>query len=801
MAAQRSGSTNVSERLLVALLREREVRPRALLIAQYTTELFPGSAAVVYVIEDPEEPQWSAKAVAGEIHLDEERVPLDSGTLGMLAREQEAIVFGGSTLAREDYSHLHARRTVLSLAYIPFLMDGTLIGALEVVSFNAAMTGEELTALTDLVESAGSGLAAALEYERERNSQLGSISRLAQLYDLEKVFNSTLDMNTLLPVVASKFREILNVQAVNLWLVKDENELLLLNRNGEDPTLPLGAVQKSGEGIVSGVSDSGAAILISDPEDERLKQRNGAVGEGAIFSLMAVPIVAQEKQVGVVEAINRFDGTAFSDDDLFLLTTVSETAANALLNASLLQAERKVEILETLVKISTEITSTLNLDRVLRAIVDTPGAVVPYERAAIALEQRGKLQLKAVSGMAQINPGDPVVERLKEILQWAAVSRDEIYIRQRGEEIDEEREETRLKFQHYFAETGMRGFYALPLADDEGAVGILAFESGDPDFLTEVHIEMIKVLAGQATVALRNATLYKEVPFIGLLEPILHKKQQFLAMEKRRRALFLTLTAGIVLFLAVFPLPMRVEGDATVAPAHSAQVQPEIEGVVRQVYVHEGQHVQRGQILADLEDWEYRTALAGAQARLETANSEMNRALAGNDGTEAGIQRVQTAYWASEVERSKERLERTHLRAGLDGWVTTPHVEDFTGRRLDPGDIFAQIVDSSQAIVDVAIDERDATLLRTGSKAAVKLDSFPLRTLNGSVAVVSPKSAVEGDQHVFYARVSLPNPDGSMRPGMQGRSKVSVGWHPAGYVLFRRPAMWIYSKLWSWLGW
>jgi len=40
-----------------------------------------------------------------------------------------------------------------------------------------------------------------------------------------------------------------------------------------------------------------------------------------------------------------------------------------------------------------------------------------------------------------------------------------------------------------------------------------------------------------------------------------------------------------------------------------------------------------------------------------------------------------------------------------------------------------------------------------------------------------------------------------MRAGMQGRGKIWAGWRPAGYVLFRRPAMWIYSKLWNWFGW
>ena len=246
---------------------------------------------------------------------------------------------------------------------------------------------------------------------------------------------------------------------------------------------------------------------------------------------------------------------------------------------------------------------------------------------------------------------------------------------------------------------------------------------------------------------------------------------------------------------------MRLDGTATVAPARTAQIQPEVEGVVRQVYVREGQRVKQGDILADLEDWQYRSALAQAEAKYETANSEMNRALASNDGTAAGIARVQAAYWGSEVQRAKERLEKTHLRTPIDGFVASPHVEDFTGRHLDAGDNFAQVANNSQATVDIAIDERDVALLQQDAKAAVKLEGLPLRTFGGTVGVVSPKSDLEGDQRVFYARVRIADSEGQLRPGMQGRGKISAGWHPVGYVLFRRLAMWIYSKLWSWLSW
>ena len=127
----------------------------------------------------------------------------------------------------------------------------------------------------------------------------------------------------------------------------------------------------------------------------------------------------------------------------------------------------------------------------------------------------------------------------------------------------------------------MRGFYAIPLTDDTGKVGILSLESTDPDFLTPAHLEIIKVLAGQATVALRNAQMYKEVPFISVLEPVLEKKRQFMAMKKSRRTLWLVSAPRLcTVFLIVVPLPMRVDGDAVVAPSHSATIQPEVEGVI-----------------------------------------------------------------------------------------------------------------------------------------------------------------------------------------------------------------------------
>jgi len=802
MATQKPDLADVSRRFLNMLLREREVRPRAHLIAERAAAVVPDGAAVVYLLETLDDsPYWVAKALIGDIHMEEAFAPFESGALGVLGAERKPVLRQSANLVREDYAHLHTSRTVVSLACVPIPNDEELIGAIEVLSFSGAVDRDDVTQLMEIAEQAGAAFVSARAYEDERNTHLSSISRLAQLYDLEKVFNSTLEMDALLPIIASKFREVLDVQAVNIWMVKDDSELLLMSQAGEDPTVSEGAALRAGEGLVSEVSDSGEAKFTADPADPYLVQRNAGLEEPRIFSLMAAPLMVKEEEVGVVEVLNKQNGIPFDDDDLFFLISVAETAAAALNNAALLQAERKVEILETLVKVSTEITSTLNLDRVLHAVVTMPSAVVGYERAAIALEERGKLRLRAVSGMDEVQAGDPDVERLRELLDWVSISSGPLHISQHENEINADREETRAKFERYFAESGMRGFYALPLADDEGRVGVLCFESSDPDFLSEAHTEMIRVLAGQATVALRNASLYTEVPFIGVLEPFLQKKQKFLAMEKRRRALLLVVCAAAVLFLAVFPIPMRVDGDAVVEPLRSSQVQPAVGGVISKVYVHEGEHVSQGQILADLQDWPFRAALAVAQAKFETANLEMSRALAANEGTEAGMQRVQADYWGSEVERARRRLESTHLRTMINGWVATPHIEEFVGRAVKAGDTVVEVADNSETLVDVAIPEQDVNLLRVGESGALKLDSSPTRTFHGKVSIVSPKAEAQGDDRFFYARVTVPNPAGRLLAGMHGRGKLYVGWRPVGYVLFRRPAMWIYSKLWSWFGW
>src|SRR6202051_5253670 len=94
--------------------------------------------------------------------------------------------------------------------------------------------------------------------------------------------------------------------------------------------------------------------------------------------------------------------------------------------------------------------------------------------------------------------------------------------------------------------------------------------------------------------------------------------------------------------------------------------------------------------------WEAGAALAQAEAKYQTALLQMNHSLATNDGSTAGVQRVQADFWKSEVARDQELLDKTHLRSPIDGLVATPHVENMVGRRLQYGARFAGIEANSR---------------------------------------------------------------------------------------------------------
>lgn len=790
------------ERLLgtaAGLLNTADAGERARILAQTITGALPDSACILYVIQAEQDLTClvplaiSGEVVpANEVLLEKPRIFPADGT---------ALLYKADKLQREEYSHLHVARTFGTIAYLPFGSEES-AGIFEVLSFGADITRQGILDLQPLTRLAATGLAEARNQHGQKQELLNSIHRLTQLYDLEKSLNSTLEFDDLIKLIPAKVVSMIPCQAVHLWMFEGA-DLRLMSRAGQDDTVEVGSMQKAGEGYVADMAEEGDPLLIDDPQDDRLKTRNEGLSGAEltlISNVLLVPLLQEGAEVGVVEAVNKSGGGTFDDDDLFFLNTMAETISSALKNASLLLSERKLEILEALVHVSSEITSTLRLERLLQIIVNSPQSVLPFERCAIALDQRRRLQLKAVSGMASIPAGDAAVEQLRGLLGWLS-NRDELlFVGQHGDEPEHPDAGVRRYLKGYFQESGHRALYALPLTDDQGRLGMLVYESSDPDFLDTAHIEMIKVLAGQATVATRNALLYREVPLIQLLEPLVQRKQKLLRSESRLRFFWLCAALAAIAFFTLVPLPLRLRGDAVVGPQHVVTIAAPVDGNVANVSAREGEHVSRGQELGSMDDWAWKAELASAQSKYEAAVLAMESDLA-QRSPKAGLDRAQADYLQAELHHAQLRFSDSELRSPIDGIVLTHDLQNAAGEHLDAGALFAQVLDISSAVVNVAVDEADISLVKPGQPVSIKFDSFPSRTWHGRVAIVSPEAQASNGARVFYARIFLDNRSAELRAGMEGHAKIFDGYHCAGFVLLRRPALWLWGILWNWIGW
>src|ERR1700689_4420580 len=128
---------------------------------------------------------------------------------------------------------------------------------------------------------------------------------------------------------------------------------------------------------------------------------------------------------------------------------------------------------------------------------------------------------------------------------------------------------------------GYGGLYALPLRDEQGALGVLALVSSEADFLNENHKETLAILANQTSVAIRNAQLYQQVPLANFLQPFSTRKKKLLAVvPKGCWRVYGERAIVVAVALIVIPWPMRVGTDATVVPAVSRVVSAMQGGVV-----------------------------------------------------------------------------------------------------------------------------------------------------------------------------------------------------------------------------
>ena len=736
---------------------------------------------------------------------------VENGLLTEVFDSAETRRLAGREISEEDLSHLDeaSRSRIKSALYVPIPGANGAEGVVEALNKRAGeFTVEDSHFLEEAGRVAGQALTNLEAIETERQSQLATLERLTALYDLGRTFTSTLELGELLPVVAAKIRDILAAGACNVWLVdKDDSELSLAQQAGNDPSVEGGARVPLAEGLFGEITQQATPKLIETPAEEPdLEERRKAAGDFEILSWMAAPLRKDDEVLGVVEVVNKADGTPFDEDDLFFLSSISEQAAVALHNANLLESERKVHALDALLKISKEITSTLDLDHVLTTVVHQAASVVPFDRCAIGFFDRGRFVLGAVSGEAEV-PKSREMDDLRSRLEWVAGQEGAVWADLYEDGWHADPEEVRAQFVSFLEGHGYNGLYALPLRDDQGRLGAMALLSSDADFLNPANKETLAILANQTTVAIRNAQLYQQVPLANLLQPLAQRKAKLLsALPQGRWRQYGERAAAIALALVLVPWPMRVGTEATVVPAERRMVSSIPGGVVERVFVHEGDLVQPGQVLAKLDDGEDRVKLVQAEAALAQARRDLAEAEFRNDPSTAGQAKIRTDLHAAEVGLEQQRLSESQLYAPIAGVVVTPKVEEKTGTMVHPGEAFCEIVEEDRMAAEMSVPETDLPLLRSGNRVALKLNAFPATTFIGVVDRIGAQTKAESGDQYFLVRATFDNPEALARDGMVGRVRVragggwlSSGWYPVGYVILRAPFRWLWQKLWSWL--
>ena len=216
---------------------------------------------------------------------------------------------------------------------------------------------------------------------------------LRLLTETIEAVNSTLDLQEVLEQVARKVAEALGTDACFVYLYDDRSdELVLRATHGTSvEEMTRRPRMRPGEGITGAAAAERAPVML--PAQAHLDPRFKAfpnLREEEYESILAVPILAREKLEGALNVRTRMP-RAFTEAEIDLLLAIAAQVAQSIDHAKLYaHAQRRVEELEALARISEAVSESLYLEESLEAIVKTTMDAVSATGAALVLED-GKI--------------------------------------------------------------------------------------------------------------------------------------------------------------------------------------------------------------------------------------------------------------------------------------------------------------------------------------------------------------------------------------------------------------------------
>jgi membrane fusion protein (multidrug efflux system) len=225
-------------------------------------------------------------------------------------------------------------------------------------------------------------------------------------------------------------------------------------------------------------------------------------------------------------------------------------------------------------------------------------------------------------------------------------------------------------------------------------------------------------------------------------------------------------------------------------PPIRSDLVPRTGGRVARVLVDEGERVQRGQPLLELEtdylkldvaraqaekaraqaaadearrDFERKTDLAG---RGSVSQAVFLRSKAGAEQAEAALAGARTA-----LELAQQRLDDAVLTSPVDGVVAGRRTD--VGERLGEGTVAFVVEQTAPLKLRFRVPERYLAKVRVGQTVAAHVDPYPDQAFDGTVSLVG--GSVDPSSRTFLAEAEFPNRDGRLRPGLFARVELQLG--------------------------
>lgn len=491
---------------------QTEAEPDLLLssIIRRATALLQAAGGLFYLLEPDEE---TLKAVTSyNLGKDYSGHTLKKGedVAGQVMQRGEPIII-------ENYQTFPGRSPQFesvklgAVLGVPLQWGGKVQGVLELTHRGRNMRFSERD--VSLMELFAAQAAIALEKSRLLKEAHHRANQLAALSEVSVAISSTLNLDIALQRVMNGAVQILNAEAGSLLLVDPRGKELtfevVLGPTGQHL---LGLKTQIGKGIVGTVAQTGQPMIVNDaPSDPRW---NIAFDEATKFQtrdILCVPMLAHDRVVGVVEVINKQDGTIFNEEECSLLMSFGAQAAIAIENAQIFTRvdkalSERVQELQALQMIDHELQASLELKTVLdislTRAMDALGVEMGLMGVLKGQEVEEGLYLLAQRGMPM------EMSRYKKdpwplkrgILGRVARTGELAWVN----DISQDKDYTPNSFR-------TRSMLVAPVMREDKVIGVLDLESTHPDYFTSDDVAFVKLLIGPAAITIQNAQLFEQV--------------------------------------------------------------------------------------------------------------------------------------------------------------------------------------------------------------------------------------------------------------------------------------------------